>query len=98
MLQVEEAPGPVQASGPLESGGGDKTKPFVQGAVTVQDQDVGSGAPSRPAAAVPAAAGDAPRSDGGLVRTSTFPIALHFVRANALRGYNIHWMIPCPHP
>ena len=64
-------PGPVHASGtaggPLESGGGDKTKPFVQNAVTVQDEDVGAGAaPSRPAAAVPA--GGAPRGDGGLVR------------------------------
>ena len=70
-LQVEEVPGPVHASGtaggPLESGGGDKTKPFVQNAVTVQDEDVGAGAaPSRPAAAVPA--GGAPRGDGGLVR------------------------------
>lgn len=76
-LQVEEAPGPMHSSGapaaaaaagggPLESGGGDKTKPFVQNAVTVQDEDVGAGAPSRPASAVPVEG--APRGDGGLVR------------------------------
>lgn len=56
----------MQASaGALESGGGDKTRPFVQNAVAVQDEDGGSSASPRPAAAVPAGT---PQSDGGLVR------------------------------
>eukprot|EP00903_Cladosiphon_okamuranus_P022771 g20963.t1 len=69
--EVQEAPGPMHSSGTavgggaLETGGGDKTKPFVQNAVTVQDEDVGAGAPSRPAAAEPAEGAPA-LSDGGL--------------------------------
>ncbi|CAN0319945.1 unnamed protein product [Pylaiella littoralis] len=66
--EVQEEPGPVQASGAgeggLESGGGEKTKPFVQSTVTVQDEDVGSSAPPRPAAS--AAPAGTPQSDGGL--------------------------------
>lgn len=67
--QIEEAPGPVQGGGAgpgaLESGG-DKTKPFVQNAVTTQEEGDGSSAPPRPAAAVPAGATQSV-SDGGLV-------------------------------
>lgn len=61
----------LSGAGPLESGGGDKTKPFVQAAVTVQDEDVGAGAPARsrpPATATGGDAAAAAASDGGLVR------------------------------
>lgn len=78
--KVQEEPGPVQASGAgeggLESGGGDKTKPFVQSAVTVQDEDVGSSAPPRPAAS--AAPAGTPQSDGGLVSEKKNRVPLRF--------------------
>lgn len=62
-----------EGSGPLESGGGDKTKPFVQSAVTVQDTDDGSGAAARPAAAAATnGAATGGESDGGLVRVLFF--------------------------
>ncbi|CAM9570030.1 unnamed protein product [Scytosiphon promiscuus] len=73
--EIQEEPGPVQAAaiaeggaGPLESGGGDKTKPFVQNAVTVQDTDEAPNTSARPASAAAAANGAAPGggSDGGL--------------------------------
>lgn len=61
--QVQEASGPVQPGGSLESG--DKSRPFVQDAVPVGD-GMGEPAPARPAAGASAAGQGAVQDDGGL--------------------------------
>lgn len=90
--------------GSIESG--DKSKPFVQGAVTVGDEEARRGASAPPGSAPPGSAGggasaSAPYDDGGLVgggvdasKNSTMTLLLGYI--HTVREI-VCLVVSCPH-